>query len=50
MLVHQNRIIIPDGSSILSQGDTVIIVSRNHGILDINDIYDDSLLDMGAVQ
>ena len=50
VLVHQNRIIIPDGSSILSQGDTVIIVSRNHGILDINDIYDDSLLDMGAVQ
>ena len=50
VLVHQNRIIIPDGSSILSQGDTVIIVSRNHGILDIKDIYDDSLLDMGAVQ
>ena len=50
VLVHQNRIIIPDGSSILSQGDTVIIVSRNHGILDINDIYDDSGVDMGAVQ
>ncbi len=50
VIIHQNRIIIPDGSSVISQGDTVIIVSRNHGILDINDIYDDSLLDMGAIQ
>ena len=48
VLVHQSRIIIPDGSSSIQNGDTVIIVSRNQHILDINDIYDESLLDMGA--
>ena len=50
VLVHRGRVVIPDGSSAISEGDTVIIVSRNHGILDLNDIYEDSLLDMGAVQ
>ena len=50
VLVHQNRIVIPEGSSCISQGDTVIVVSRDNGILDVNDIYEDSLLDnMGAV-
>ena len=50
VLVHQNRIVIPEGSSCISQGDTVIVVSRGNGILDVNDIYEDSLLDnMGAV-
>ena len=48
VLVHQSRIIIPDGSSSIQNGDTVIIVSRNQHILDINDIYEESLLDMGA--
>ena len=50
VLVHQGRVIIPDGSSSIQKGDTVIIVSRNHGILDINDIYEESRLDMGAAQ
>lgn len=50
VLVHQGHIIIPDGSSAISTGDTVILISRNHGILDINDIYDDSLLDLGGGQ
>ena len=50
VLVHDGRIIIPDGSAVISAGDTVIIVSRSHGILDINDIYDDALLDLGGVQ
>lgn len=50
VLIHHNHIIIPDGNSVIRKGDTVIIVSRSHGILDINDIYDDSLLDMGASQ
>ena len=45
MLIHDNRIIIPEGSSVLSQGDTVIIVSRDQGILDINDIFE---TDLGA--
>ena len=50
VLVHQGKIIIPDGSSVISSGDIVILISRNHGILDINDIFEDSLLDMGATQ
>lgn len=39
-LVHHNRIVIPEGSTVISAGDTVIIISRNHVILDVNDIYD----------
>ena len=50
VLVRNGKIIIPDGSSVISSGDIVILISRNHGILDINDIFEDSLLDMGAAQ
>ena len=50
VLVHQGKIIIPDGSSSISAGDTVILISRNHGILDLNDIYEESMLDLGAAQ
>ena len=50
VLVQQGKIVIPDGSSVIRAGDTVILVSRNHGILDINDIFEDSLLDLGAAQ
>ena len=50
VLVHNGRIIIPDGSAVISAGDTVIIVSSSHGILDINDIYDESHMDLGGVQ
>ena len=50
VLVHQGQIIIPDGSSVISDGDTVIIVSREHKILDINDIFDDDHLDLGGVE
>jgi trk system potassium uptake protein TrkA len=39
VLIHNNKIIIPEGSSCIREGDTVIIVSRGSGILDINDIY-----------
>ena len=48
VLVHQGQIIIPDGSSVISGGDTVIIVSRAHKILDINDIFDESAMDLGG--
>ena len=50
VLVRQGKIIIPDSSSVISSGDIVILISRNHGIMDINDIFEDSLLDMGAAQ
>lgn len=48
VIVHQGRTIIPEGSSTIELGDTVIIISSNQGILDINDIFDDSILDLGA--
>ena len=48
VLVHQGQIIIPDGSSSFQAGDTVILVSRDHKILDINDMFDDPLVDLGG--
>jgi trk system potassium uptake protein TrkA len=47
LIIHQNRIIIPEGNSSIQAGDTVIIVSRNHTILDINDIFADPHLEFG---
>ena len=41
VIIHKGKIIIPEGSSCIENGDTVIIVSRDSGILDINDIYAD---------
>ncbi len=42
VIIHQGQVIIPVGSSVISSGDTVIIISRGMGILDVNDIYDES--------
>lgn len=42
MIARGDTIIIPEGSSSILEGDTVFIVSRDHAILDINDIYDES--------
>ena len=39
-LLHKGRVIIPSGSTCLSMGDRVIIISRGQGIRDINDIFD----------
>lgn len=50
VLLHHGKIIIPDGSCSISAGDTVILISHNRGILDLNDIFEDSLLDLGAAQ
>ena len=41
VVVRGNEIIIPEGSTTLQAGDNVIIISRNSGILDLNDIYED---------
>lgn len=49
VIVHQNRIIIPEGTSTLSQGDTVVIVARNQNILDVNDIFEELFLDLGGI-
>lgn len=34
-------IIIPEGSSSIQEGDSVILISRGRLILDLNDIYED---------
>ncbi len=41
VIIHQNQVVIPEGSSVIRAGDTVIIVSRDKVILDVNDIYED---------
>ena len=45
VIIHQGQVIIPVGSSVISSGDTVIIISRGMGILDVNDIYDESSME-----
>lgn len=42
VIVRAGEIIIPEGSSCLCSGDSVILISRNSGILDLNDIYTDA--------
>lgn len=39
VIVRNQNIIIPEGSSFLQVNDRVIIISRNSGITDLNDIY-----------
>lgn len=48
VIIHQGKITIPEGSSKIEAGDTVIIVSHDSGILDINDIYADGSAGGGA--
>ena len=44
VIIHNSRIDIPEGSSVIQEGDTVIVVSRDKGILDVNDIYAEGFL------
>ncbi|MCI9352986.1 MAG: Trk system potassium transporter TrkA [Lawsonibacter sp.] len=39
VIVRGKDIIIPEGSSFLREGDQVIIIARDGGVLDLNDIY-----------
>ena len=39
VIVRKNIIIIPEGSSFLQKDDRVIIIAREGGVLDLNDIY-----------
>lgn len=48
VIVRAGRVIIPEGSTCLEQGDDVIIVARDSGILDLNDIYADGGLNAGG--
>lgn len=48
VIIHQGQTIIPLGSSTVEMGDTVIVVSKDQGILDFNDIFNEGLMDMEA--
>lgn len=39
VVVRLNQVIIPNGSTTLEQGDSVIVVAQSRGILDLNDIF-----------
>ena len=39
VIVRGNQVIIPIGSTCMQEGDTVIVVAKDSGILDLNDIY-----------
>lgn len=40
VIVRGNKVIIPEGSTCLERGDDVIVIARDSGILDLNDIYE----------
>ena len=40
VIVRNGKVIIPEGSTCLEQGDDVIVIARDSGILDLNDIYE----------
>jgi trk system potassium uptake protein TrkA len=46
VIIHQGKVLIPEGSSSISIGDTVIVIARGESILDINDIYDPNRLEV----
>lgn len=48
VIVRGSRVIIPEGSTCLEQGDDVIVIARDSGILDLNDIYADGGLGAGG--
>lgn len=41
VLMRGDDIIIPEGSSVIQEGDSVILITRGGGILDLNDIFED---------
>ena len=41
VVVRDGHVIIPNGSTALEDGDTVIIVAQGSGIMDLNDIFVD---------
>ena len=43
VIVREDEVIIPDGNACIREGDSVIVVSSKHTILDMNDIFDTSV-------
>jgi len=48
VLVRDQEIIIPEGSTAMQAGDRVIVISKDSGIRDLNDIYRDEVPVGGA--
>ena len=48
VIVRDDQVIIPDGSTCIQERDSIIIVSKDHTILDVNDIYDTAAMSMGG--
>ena len=44
VIMRGREIIIPEGSSYIQEGDSVILISRGQRILDLNDIYEDEII------
>lgn len=42
VIIRGGKVIIPSGTTCLEQGDDVIVIARDSGILDLNDIYEGS--------
>ena len=40
VILRDDQVIIPEGSSFIQERDSVIVVSKDHTILDLNDIYE----------
>ena len=43
VIMRGREIIIPEGSSYIQEGDSVILISRGRRILDLNDIYEEEI-------
>lgn len=41
VIIHKGKIIIPEGSTVMSEGDIVILISLDPNILNLNDIFED---------
>ena len=48
VIVRDGKVIIPGGSTCLEQGDDVIVIARDSGILDLNDIFEGAGLPAGG--
>ena len=48
VIVRDGKVIIPTGTTTLESGDNVIVVARDSGILDLNDIYESGGLTAGG--
>lgn len=42
LIARGSKIIIPEGSTTIEKGDSIVIVSHGEGIMDVNDIFDES--------